>query len=242
MPLSTRLLALCFLTPLALATSCAGPPIPAPIEGEPVCPDVEIGAGHSKMVGGLRYPVRMRVLDGKDVMMRIVMSGKRSAEAQPSRTFLVDDNAEYTVEWAQCVNEQAPHPPPEGPKGGPVQQRAEAAYECGEAQVYKTDKLVTKKGDAASHVITFAAPPKAECWQSEAPAAAPALQNAGAPDAGVDAGDDGGLADAGDDSGAASDAGAGSDAGETGKSGSEKKEGDAAAKKEPAKKDEKKAP
>jgi hypothetical protein len=188
-----------------LAVGCAGPPIPAPIQGEPVCADFELGASRAKMIGSLRLPVRLRILEGDEVLMKTVLLGRRSAGDPPSRSFIPDDNAEVTVEWAQCVNERAPTPvadehakQPSTPRLAPAES---SAYECGEATVYKTDKLTTKKRDVASHSITFAPPPKPECWVSDAPpspAPAPAL-DAGAPAAPAEALQE--AKDAGEDAG-----------------------------------------
>jgi hypothetical protein len=172
-----RSIALSSLSLVALAVGCAGPPIPAPIEGEPVCPDVEIGSAHTKMQGGLLYPVRLRILDGKNLMMKLVMPGKRQASDPGAHSLIPDDNAEYTLEWAQCPNERAPRAAGDNPKSK-VKSKDGTAYECGDAVVYKTETLATKKHDAASHKITFAPPPRMECWTSEAPAA-PALPATG---------------------------------------------------------------
>nr|AYM54088.1 hypothetical protein [Byssovorax cruenta] len=196
---------LALLAKVALALGCAGPPVAAPIQGEPVCPDFASGAARTRMQGSLRFPVQMRILDGKTVVMKTVLIGKRLPEDSPSHTFVVDDNAEYTVEWAQCPNERATLPADQAhnkPRAPRLQQdEAAGAYECGEAVVYKTDKLVTKKGDPASHTVTFVAPPKPECWVSDAPLPAAAAADAGAPDAAVpDAGTEASSAmpDAGD--------------------------------------------
>src|SRR6516225_8954097 len=99
---SRRLVALPALSALALALGCAGPPIPAPIEGLPVCPDFM--SGNTKMEGSLRYPVRLKVLDGSNVLFRIVLSGLRRPDDPIPRSFVADDNARYTLEWAQCAN------------------------------------------------------------------------------------------------------------------------------------------
>ncbi|MEP7126459.1 MAG: hypothetical protein ABJE95_36345, partial [Byssovorax sp.] len=169
-------LALSSVALLALTASvqaCAGTPIPAPIESEPVCPDIDIGTGHpAKMIGGLTYPVRLRVLDGKNVMMKMILSGKRLPTDPSSHTLLPDDNAEYVLEWAQCDNVRSPRPanaPSKTRRAG----KDTTAYDCGDAKIYKTDKLVTKKHDAASHAFSFAAPPKADCWVSDVAAPAP---------------------------------------------------------------------
>jgi hypothetical protein len=214
---SLRPLALSAVVLFALAAGCAGPPIPSPIEGEPVCPDVTIGTARTAMIGGLRYPVRLRILDGKSPILKMILGGLRTADETPARTLIADDDSEYTVEWAQCPNERAPRPidkntKPKDPRNADKSARVleTAAYECGEAVVYKTTTLATKKGDAGSHTLKFEAPPKAECWVSDAPPAAPDAgapppENAPAP-ADADAG-------AGGDAGPVGDAGPASDAG-----------------------------
>ena len=173
--LGTAPSSLAWLTLAALVTAgagCAGPPIPAPIEGEPVCPDIEIGAAHAKMLGGLTFPVRLRILEGKNVMMKMVLSGKRTPGDASSHTLLPDDNAEYVLEWAQCSNERAPRHATPNPKSRGAGKDT-TAYDCGEPVVYKTDKLVTKKHDAASHTFAFPSPPKVGCWAGEAPPTTP---------------------------------------------------------------------
>jgi hypothetical protein len=162
----------------ALVLGCAGSPIAAPIEGEPLCPDFqERGV---MMAGGLRYPVRIRVLDGKNVLYKSILPGLRTAGGKQPSTFIVDDNAEYTVEWAQCENERAPRDVATEAREHKEKARSKmredegAGYECGEAKVYKTDKLVTRKHDPASHVIKFVPPPNPACWQGDAAPAAPA--------------------------------------------------------------------
>jgi hypothetical protein len=168
----TSLALLSLVALAALTGGCAGPPIPAPIEGEPVCSDIEIGAAHAKMVGGLTHPVRLRILDGKNVMMKMIISGKRAPADPSSHTLLPDDNAEYVLEWAQCSNERAPRPAAHASKTRGAGKDT-TAFDCGEAVVYKTDKLVTKKHDAASHAFSFPAPPKTDCWAGEGPPVSP---------------------------------------------------------------------
>lgn len=195
------------LAALALIPGCAGPPIPAPIEDEVVCPDFE--SGHASMEGGLKFPVRLRVMDGKRPVFRIVLTGRRHAGDPAPRSYIADDNEKYTVEWAQCANERAPRV---ALPAGHTKKAHEAPpipdstdYECGEATVYKTVPLVTKKGDRASHNLAFAPPPNATCWTSPSAAAKRdgEVADAGAPDAGDGALDAGapdaaqGLVDAG---------------------------------------------
>ncbi|WP_437516228.1 hypothetical protein [Sorangium sp. So ce1099] len=159
-----RALALLLLS----SAACGGPLTPSPIEGEPVCPDFEIGATRAPMRGSLRFPVTLTVLDGKDPITRTTLTGRRSKDDPASRVLLADEDAEYEIEWAQCENQRAPRA-----RTLTRDTKDAAEYACGNATVYKTDKLVTRKGDAASRTLRFVAPPKPECWESELPAAEP---------------------------------------------------------------------
>ncbi|MEZ4297978.1 MAG: hypothetical protein R3B70_23680 [Polyangiaceae bacterium] len=202
------------LLPAALA-ACAGPPLTSPIEGEPVCADIEVGAARVQMTGGLRFPVQVTIKRGDTVSFKTTVLGRRTAKELATRILLSDDDEKYTVEWGQCENERAPSPV----EGKGRDTKGSAHYECGTAAVYKTDELVTKKGDPKSHVITFAPPPNPACAESNAPPAADAgapdagsePADAGAPDAEAaaeDAGDaDSGAADGGDTGSGAADAG-----------------------------------
>ncbi|MRG96029.1 hypothetical protein [Polyangium spumosum] len=198
--------------------ACSNDQLRSGVTGEPVCPDFTLGGADNKMRGGLRQPVQVRVLDDGDPVVRVLLLGKR-VEADPSvRVILPDADAEYTVEWAQCSNERASVPL----RAGKTQERDLTAYECGEAKVYKTDPLVTKKGDRASHELTFQPPPNPACWTDERPAEPPpapaAVPDAGAEDAGAeDAGADAASSDAGDAGDAAADAGAAKPTGTTDK-------------------------
>ncbi|WP_437971419.1 hypothetical protein WMF04_19875 [Sorangium sp. So ce260] len=209
--LGARALALLLLS----SAACGGPPTPSPIEGEPICADFEVGATRAPMRGSLRFPVTLTVRDGKDPITRTTLTGRRSKDDPASRILLGDEDAEYEIEWAQCENERAPRA-----RTLARDTKDTAEYACGNAAVYKTDKLVTRKGDAASRTVRFAAPPKPECWESELPPAAPAPS----PDAGAEpapaepaATADGGAVDAGAagavDAGAAGAAAAPVDAG-----------------------------
>ncbi len=211
-----RLFALPVISALALALGCAGPRIPAPIEGIPLCTDFTVG--RAKMAGSLRFPVRLRVLDGKTVLFHTVIPGLRHPNDPPPQSYIADDNASYRVEWAQCGNPRAPRAATElaaGAKAHEKGREGDGAYECGEATVYKADDvLTTRKGDKASHVIKFLAPPNAACWVDEAAPAPDA-------DAGVAASDAGAVSpDAGEaviDAGAAPiDAGAAAVSGDAG--------------------------
>ena len=154
--------------------ACAGPPIPAPIDDEIVCGDFEMGAARTKMEGSLQYPVRLRIMDGKSTIMKVVLPGLRTPDSPRAKSLIVDDDNAITLEWAQCENERAPRPAPEGPEKKPGKDKDRPSrdvthFECGDAKVYKTEELHTKKHDPASHVIHFATPPNAACWTSEVP-------------------------------------------------------------------------
>jgi hypothetical protein len=185
---------------LALAFGCAGPPIAAPIDGIPVCPDFTLG--HARMEGSLRHPVRLRVMDGKTLLYRTIIDGLRHPEDPGPRSFISDDNAKFTVEWAQCSNERAPrsaadvatekkdNPKPRDKARDKAREKARegegTAYDCGEVKIYKADGVLeTKKGDRASHVIHFLPPPDTTCWVDEAVAPPPGAGDTNAPDAGA---------------------------------------------------------
>lgn len=163
----------------AMLAACAGPPLTSPIEGEPVCPDFEVGAAKTKMSGGLRFPVQVTLKRGSTVVFKTTIVGLRSDKDVATRILLSDDNETYTVEWGQCENERAPA----AVEGKGRDTKGAARYECGTATPYKTDQLVTKRGDAKSHALAFVAPPNPACLVGAAP---PPPGDAGAPDAAAD--------------------------------------------------------
>lgn len=163
----------------ALVFGCSGSPVPSTITGEPVCADYSIGLGGGKLRGGLRFPVRVTILDDDDPVTKVIVFGKR-AEGDPSpKVVLPDKNAEYKVEWAQCPNEHATAAV-SATKAKSLRSEGTTLYDCGEAKAYKTATLVTKKGDPASHALAFEPPPAPECWADTKPEA---VADAGAADA-----------------------------------------------------------
>lgn len=157
------------LVALALVLSaCSGPPIPTPLTGEPVCEDFEIGATKARLEGGLKNPVLLTVKEGESTLFKSTLLGLRTPKSTPTRVLLPDDDGEYTVEWAQCANTRAPRSS-EASRDTKHATKTTTAYECGEAKVYKTETLKTKKGDRATHALTFPAPPNPQCWTSETP-------------------------------------------------------------------------
>jgi hypothetical protein len=165
--------------------------VPSTITGEPICADYSIGAGGEKLRGALRFPVRVTILDGKKAIMKVLVFGKRHESDSNPRVVLPDQNAEYQVEWAQCVNERATAAV-SSTKAKSLRSDGLTTYDCGEAKAYKTAPLVTKKGDHASHALVFEVPPAPDCWMDAKPEA---VADAGTPDA-ASAGTD--VADAGD--------------------------------------------
>lgn len=159
-----------------------------------MCADYSIGTGGAKLRGGLRFPVRVTILDDDDPVTKVLVYGKHS-EGDPSpKLVLPDKDAEYKVDWAQCPNEHATAPV-NATKAKSLRAEGTTAYDCGEAVSYKTATLVTKKGDPASHALKYEAPPKPECWADTKPEEA---ADAGAPDATAAAAEvaDAGTADA----------------------------------------------
>ncbi|MFT3772447.1 MAG: hypothetical protein QM820_44200 [Minicystis sp.] len=166
-----------FLSAIALS-ACSGPPVPSPIEDEEICGDYESTSGE-KMAGGMRVPVQLSVLAGRKPVFATTLRGLRDPKAPKTQIMLPDADAEYTVEWAQCATPQPARKLKEGP---------DPAYQCGAAKVYKTEKLVTKKGDEKSRSVRFALPPDATCMigalpptPGSGPSAAPS--GSAAPDA-----------------------------------------------------------
>ncbi|HVK64788.1 MAG TPA: hypothetical protein VM694_09945, partial [Polyangium sp.] len=124
-------------------TACSNSQVTSSVTGEPVCADFALGGATNKMRGGLRQPVRVTVFDDDEQVARVLLLGKRTEGDAGVRIVLADTNTEYKVEWAQCANERASVPL----RAGKTPERELTSYECGEAKVYKTDPLVTKKGD-----------------------------------------------------------------------------------------------
>lgn len=219
--------------PLALIAAlcipaCAGPPTPEPIADEPICPDYQVGA--TRMQGSLRFPVTLEIKEEETLLSRTTLVGLRDAKTKKSTALLRDEDAEVTLEWAQCENQRAARANAAGRDA-----RDATPFECGKATVYKAEKLTIRKGDPASRTIRFAEPPDITCWSGDAPPA-PAAADAGAPtiadagiaetDAGTDTSDAGTQsADAGTqgadaaappaDAGGAGSEAAGADAGKT---------------------------
>jgi len=196
-------LAITVVSSAASLFGCSGPPIPSTITGEPICTDYSIGAGGQKLRGGLRFPVRVTILDDDDPVTKVLIFGKRSEDVPSPKVVLPDKNKEYKVEWAQCANEHATAAA-NAPKAKSLRGDGLTQYDCGEAKPYKTAPLVTKKGDATSHALAFEAPPNPDCWKDAMPEA---VADAGAPDATPTAEvPDAGVADAEASDASASDA------------------------------------
>ena len=137
--------------------SCKGPSLPSSITEEPVCaPFAQAG---QQMRGGLKQPVRLRVLSGSEVIATVMVYGKSGSAAPPTRFLLPDANADYTIEWTQCPNERAPSP--HDPNDKKASQGA--AYECENGEPYATGKHTTKSGVAATHDVPLPPPPAADC-------------------------------------------------------------------------------
>jgi hypothetical protein len=141
------------------AAACSGPPVPTPLEFEPICADYKDKADQA-MLGGMRVPVVLTLRDGKKDVQKTTIKGLPGPKAPPTQILLPDADAEYTVEWAQCANQRPERPVKDGP---------DARWQCGDAKVYKTEKLVTKKGDLSTHALKFGIPPDATCWIGEPP-------------------------------------------------------------------------
>ena len=142
--------------------SCKGPSVPSSISDEPVCSEFDL-AGET-MRGGLKRPVRLRVLAGEEVIATVMAYGLSGPAAPPTRFLLPDATTEYALEWAQCPNERAATPfDPRDKKAA-----KDAGYSCEEPAVYSTVKHQTRSGDPATHQIAMPAPPDAACLEGRA--------------------------------------------------------------------------
>lgn len=159
----------------ATLAGCEGPSVPSLVKDEPTCADFKLAG--AEMKGGLKRPVRMRVLEGTKLIATVMLYGVPSSSKQPTRFLLPDADAEYTVEWGQCANERAPTgtDPRESNRAA---KKADAGFQCGEVAVYSTEQKSGKKGDPSTHEFVMPAPPVADCWTppvAEAPSASAAV-------------------------------------------------------------------
>jgi len=136
---------------------CKGPSLPSSLTGEPVCTGFE-QAG-VKMRGGLKHPVRLRVLSGSEVIATVMAYGRSGENAPPTRFLLPDADKEYTAEWTQCPNERAPtaHDPHD------KKANLGTEYVCEKVEPYLTAKYATESGNAASHEMAIPDPPSTDC-------------------------------------------------------------------------------
>jgi hypothetical protein len=157
----TRSTTLLCVVASALEVGCSSPSAPALVKDEIVCPGFEHGG--QKMRGGLKQPVRLRVMDEDEVVATVMLFGVPD-DKHPTRFLLPDKEQEYNLEFAQCQNVRAPQPE-EAAKGA---SKGAVQFVCNDPAVYTTVKHTTIKGDAASKEIVFPAPPVADCWQAGA--------------------------------------------------------------------------
>lgn len=153
---------LALLIAVSLLAACEGPGLPSLVKGEPTCKDLK-QAGKD-MKGTLRQPVRLRVLDGDDVVATQMLYGIPESSPHPTRFLLPDRERKYTLEWAQCKSERAPTPYDPRDKEAQQKSGATSAFDCTEADVYEKVEHSTKKGDPTSHDLAWVAPPNPACW------------------------------------------------------------------------------
>jgi hypothetical protein len=158
------------------AAGCSSPSTPALVKEETVCAGFE-QAGQ-KMRGGLKKPVRLRVMEDDEVVATVMLFGIADSK-HPTRFLLPDTDKEYSLEFAQCANDRAPQPEEKDQKN--ASKAGGVKFECNEPAVYSTVRHETKKGEPASMEIPFPVPPNAECW--EGPAAAPTASASAEPSA-----------------------------------------------------------
>jgi len=162
---SVSVLGVWLIAAAATFAGCEGPSAPSVVTDEPVCKDFKQAGDLLK--GGLKHPVRLKIMNGKNVVATVMLYGLSESAASPTRFLLPDSNEKYALEWAQCKTVRAPttyDPRDKDAKrqaGGPAGQ---GNYDCTEADVYEKGELVTKKGAPSTHEIKMASPPDATCW------------------------------------------------------------------------------
>ena len=77
---------------LAIPQGCTARRVPAPIKGEPVCADFELGAARTKFKGALKWPVMVTVLDGSTTVSERLVLGKRKASDEGGKLVVEDDD------------------------------------------------------------------------------------------------------------------------------------------------------
>ncbi len=143
-------------------TACEGPGLPSVVEGEPTCKYLKQAGDPVK--GSLRQPVRLRVMDGEEVIATQMLYGIPESSPQKTRFLLPDREQKYTLEWAQCKGERAPTPFDPRDKAAQQKSGATSGYDCTEVDVYATVEHSTQKGDVKSHELAWVAPPNPACW------------------------------------------------------------------------------
>ncbi len=167
-----------------VALGCTSARVTATIDGEPVCPDFELGASHTKFKGALRHPVKISVYDGKTMLSERVALGKRSDSDKPGVLVVQDANDTYKVRFVQCPNEFAAHPIDAAADREQKQQKQRddrTSYTCGEAEPYKQIDVTVRTGHPETRVIPWQAPPNPECLASKVPPAASSAEPAREP-------------------------------------------------------------
>jgi hypothetical protein len=149
-----------------LAAGCTSPSVTAPIDNEPVCPDFALGVTKTMHKGGLRHPVRVRVMDDDDIRSERILLGRRTAEASHNVVVVKDDDQTYKILWQQCGNPFAPRRLLAG-----KQPTRTTGYTCGEAKTYHEQDLAVRQGDPKSRRLRYIAPPDPACWTGTAAAA-----------------------------------------------------------------------
>ena len=164
---------------ITVFASCSARRVAAPIDGEPVCPNFEVGAARTKFKGALKFPVKVTVLDGSSVVSERIVLGKRSKSDAPAKVVVEDSDETYTIRWAQCSNQFAPRRVNQ--KRGRITDNL-TQYDCGDAKVFKEHKLEVRSGDVPSRHLKWIKPPNEACLESKVPAGTPsASASASAP-------------------------------------------------------------
>ena len=165
------------LAALGLLAACSSQRVTAPVTGEPVCADFELGAARTPFKGALEFPVKVAIYEGDDVVTERLILGKRKASDKSSKLVVTEEDEQYDLVWSQCSN---PFAPRRATKKRGRTTESTTSTQCGEAKEYKRIKLKVKEGDVKSRTIAYLAPPKPACLKDIVPAQTTASASASA--------------------------------------------------------------
>ncbi len=103
-----RPLAVFFLGSFLASAACGGPPVPSPIDGEPITPISRSARRARTCAGAFALPGHADGARGQGPITRTTLTGRRSKDDPPSRILLSDRTPSTRSSGPQCENRRAP--------------------------------------------------------------------------------------------------------------------------------------